>query len=38
MNRDLYNKPFDISTKAKLDIFHDYLKEWLPVFLDKKAS
>lgn len=35
MNRDLHIKPFDSGTKAKLSIFHDYLKEWLPVFLAK---
>lgn len=36
MQRDLHNKPFDSGTIAKLSIFHDYLKEWLPVFLAKK--
>ncbi len=38
MNRDLHNKPFDSGTQAKLSIFHDYLKEWLPVFLAKKET
>ncbi len=38
MDRDLHNKPFDSGTKAKLSIFHDYLKEWLPVFLAKKET
>lgn len=36
MSRDLHKKPFDSGTKIKLSIFHDYLKEWLPVFLAKK--
>lgn len=36
MKRDLHIKPFDSGTKAKLAIFHDYLKEWLPVFLAKE--
>lgn len=36
MSRDLHQKPFDSGTKVKLSIFHDYLKEWLPVFLAKK--
>ena len=33
MARDIHKKPFDEGTKAKLSIFQDYLKEWLPVFL-----
>ncbi|WP_156140239.1 three-Cys-motif partner protein TcmP [Sporocytophaga myxococcoides] len=36
MARDLHKKGFDESTQAKLAIFRDYLKEWLPVFLSKK--
>lgn len=36
MSKDLHKKPFDESTKAKLTIFQDYLKEWLPVFIIKK--
>ncbi len=36
MERDIHKKPFDEGTKAKLSIFQDYLKEWLPVFLAKK--
>jgi three-Cys-motif partner protein len=36
MARDIHTKPFDEGTKAKLSIFEDYLKEWLPVFLAKK--
>lgn len=36
MSKDLHKKPFDEGTKAKLAIFQDYLKEWLPVFISKK--
>lgn len=36
MGRDIHKVPFDEGTKAKLSIFQDYLKEWLPVFLAKK--
>lgn len=36
MARDIHKKRFDEGTKAKLAIFKDYLKEWLPVFLAKK--
>ncbi len=36
MGRDIHKGPFDEATKAKLAIFKDYLKEWLPVFLAKK--
>jgi three-Cys-motif partner protein len=36
MARDIHKAPFDEGTKAKLSIFQDYLKEWLPVFLAKK--
>jgi len=36
MTRDIHKKPFDEGTKAKLSIFEDYLKEWLPVFIAKK--
>lgn len=31
--KDIFSKPFDDGTKAKLEIFKLYLKEWLPVFL-----
>ena len=31
--KDLFNKPFDDGTLDKLEIFEDYFKEWLPVFL-----
>lgn len=36
MAKDIHTKPFDEGTKAKLSIFKDYLKEWLPVFIAKK--
>lgn len=31
-----FTKPFDEGTKVKLEIFREYFKEWLPVFLSKK--
>ena len=33
--RNLFRKPFDEGTLAKLEIFEDYFKEWLPVFVSK---
>jgi len=36
MARDIHKSPFDEGTKAKLAIFQDYLREWLPVFLSKR--
>jgi len=33
MAKDIHKEPFQESTIAKLAIFRDYLKEWLPVFL-----
>lgn len=36
MAKDLHDKPFDEGTKAKLAIFRDYLREWLPVFLARE--
>lgn len=36
MAKDIHRKPFDEGTKAKLSIFQDYLKEWLPVFIAKR--
>lgn len=36
MAKDIHHKPFDEGTKAKLAIFQDYLREWLPVFTKKK--
>jgi three-Cys-motif partner protein len=31
--RDLHQKPFDESTKDKLELYREYLREWLPVFI-----
>lgn len=31
--RDLHQKPFDESTKEKLNLYRQYLREWLPVFI-----
>lgn len=31
--KNLFRKPFDDGTKAKLTLFENYLLEWLPVFL-----
>lgn len=33
MAKDLFSKGFDEGTKAKLEIFKLYLREWLPVFI-----
>jgi len=33
---DIFKKPFDDGTKTKLEIFRNYLREWLPVFLAKQ--
>lgn len=34
--KDLFRKPFDEGTLDKLQIFEDYFKEWLPVFISKE--
>jgi len=34
--KDIFEKAFDEGTLAKLKIFEDYFKEWLPVFISKK--
>lgn len=33
--KDLFRNPFDEGTIDKLEIFNDYFKEWLPVFISK---
>jgi len=33
MANSLYNKPFDESTKLKLEIFGECFRAWLPVFI-----
>ncbi|MBI5475328.1 MAG: three-Cys-motif partner protein TcmP [Ignavibacteriales bacterium] len=38
MSKDLHDLPFDEGTKAKLKIFSDYIKSWLPVFLASKIT
>lgn len=34
-SKNLFRKPFDEGTRSKLEIFEDYFKEWLPVFISK---
>ena len=34
--RDLHLKPFDESTKDKLELYREYLREWLPVFINSE--
>jgi three-Cys-motif partner protein len=36
--RNIHKEPFDEGTLLKLEIFHKYLKEWLPVFLNQKQT
>lgn len=38
MAKNHFNKPFDDGTKAKLIIFRNYLKEWLPVFISTREK
>lgn len=37
MSKDIHNEPFDDGTNAKLYIFRDYLREWLPVFISART-
>ena len=32
--RNLHQKPFDEGTRDKLELYRDYLREWLPVFIN----
>lgn len=32
--RNLHNKPFDEGTRDKLELYREYLREWLPVFIN----
>jgi len=32
--RNLHQKPFDEGTQDKLELYRDYLREWLPVFIN----
>lgn len=36
MAKDIFDEPFDDGTRIKLEIYRQYLKEWLPVFVVKK--
>ena len=36
MNKKFHKKAFDQATQLKLDIFRQYIREWVPVFLSKK--
>lgn len=36
--KDLHDKPFDKKTIAKLEIFEDYAKAWIPTFVMAKAT
>ncbi|MEA3447508.1 MAG: three-Cys-motif partner protein TcmP [Bacteroidota bacterium] len=38
MIKDIHKKVFDDSTKAKLELFRLYLREWLPVFIMQEFS
>ena len=35
--RNLHNKPFDEGTKVKLELYREYLREWLPVFIHSQS-
>jgi three-Cys-motif partner protein len=37
MSKDFFDKPFDEETKAKLELYENYVKEWLPVFLARNT-
>ena len=32
--RNLHEKPYDEGTQDKLDLYREYLREWLPVFMN----
>jgi three-Cys-motif partner protein len=34
--QDLHKKAYDEGTKEKLELYRDYLREWLPVFINSK--
>jgi three-Cys-motif partner protein len=34
--RNLHIKPFDEGTKEKLELYREYLREWLPVFINSE--
>jgi len=35
--RNLHHKPFDEGTRDKLELYREYLREWLPVFINGSA-
>ncbi|MFO7554643.1 MAG: three-Cys-motif partner protein TcmP [Desulfobacterales bacterium] len=35
--RNLHQKPFDEGTRDKLELYREYLREWLPVFINASA-
>jgi three-Cys-motif partner protein len=35
--RDLHRNPFDEATLDKLSLYRDYLREWLPVFMNNRS-
>lgn len=38
MRKSFYDTKFDDATNLKLEIFRQYLREWLPVFMTRKRS
>ncbi len=36
LQKTLFGKPFNEGTKIKLEVFKEYFKEWLPVFVSKE--
>lgn len=32
--RNLHRKPFDEGTRGMLELYREYLREWLPVFIN----
>lgn len=33
-NKEFHNTPFDEGTKCKLELYQNYLRGWLPVFIN----
>ena len=36
--RNLHQKPFDEGTRDKLELYREYLREWLPVFINGSSA